>query len=213
MEVEIIPAINATTFAEVERKIRLVEPHVSWAHIDVADGSFTDITLWHRPQDLMGFQTPLFLEVHLMLANIDERITEWLLPNVHRVVFHVEAAHNAMSVIHACHGADILAGIGVRPDTSYERLLPYVQKADMLHVLAVPPGPSGQVFQESALGAIRALRQSCTACLIEVDGGVHTQTVKRMVNAGANVLVAGSAIFSQEDIGSAIVALKNHAAK
>lgn len=211
MELEIIPAINAATFAEVERKIRLVEPHVSWAHIDVADGSFTDITLWHEAQDLTGFQTPLFLELHLMLADIDTRIHEWLVPNVRRIVFHVEASHDVPGVIDACHSADILAGAGIRPDTSYGLLLPYAQKADMLHVLAVPPGPGGQTFQEGVLDGIRGLRELCAKCPIEVDGGINTETAARIVNAGANVLVAGSAIFSPEDIGSAIAALKKYA--
>lgn len=213
MAVEIIPAINASTFTEVGRKVRLVEPYVSWAHIDVADGSFTDIALWHEPHDLLNFRTPLSLEVHLMIAHIDERIIEWLLPNVRRVVFHIEAARNAMGVIDACHRADVLAGIGVRPGTSYKGLLPYAQKADMLHVLAVPPGPGGQMFQESALGAVRGLRESCGVCPIEVDGGVNGETAERIVNAGANILVAGSAIFSHDDIGSAVAALKDHVAK
>jgi len=96
---EIIPAINAESFEEVKKKIKLVEPYVKWVHLDVADGTFTPNSIWHDPRDLLALETPLFLEVHLMVADMDIRWRDWVLPKVSRVIFHAEAAHDPELVI------------------------------------------------------------------------------------------------------------------
>lgn len=218
--IEIIPAINAKTFAEVQEKIRAVEPYagggIKWAHIDVADGSFTDVSLWHDVEDLLSLQTPLFVEVHLMIADIDERIHDWLRPIVRRIIFHREASHNPDSVIRACRFSNIEAGIAIRPDSSADIVLPYLSKVDVVQTLAVVPGRSGQLFVPDTLQKISALHSACPACPIEVDGGVNTATATGIVQAGASILVAGSAIFSAKDgeyvdIKSAIEDLRRHA--
>lgn len=214
MAIEIIPAVNAETFAEVKEKIRLVESYVSWVHIDVADGSFTDITLWHNPEDLLDLHTPLFIEVHLMLDRIDERIDAWLKPNIRRIIFHREASRDPNTVIEACRAADIRVGIAIRPDSPIHIVLPYIQKVDLVQTLAVMPGPAGQKFRPEALQKIMALRHACPTCPIEVDGGVDTATVPAIIRAGASLLVAASAIFSARgniDIKSAIEDLRAHA--
>ncbi len=214
-KIEIIPAINANSFSEVKEKIRLVEPYVSWAHIDVADGSFTDVTLWHNPEDLFGLQTSLFVEVHIMIADIDERIQGWLKPVVRRIIFHREASRDPDAVIHACRSSDIQAGIAIRPDSSVDIVLPYLSKVDLVQTLAVFPGRSGQPFQPDTLQKIAALRNAYPACPIEVDGGVNTATAASIARSGASLLVAGSAIFSAQgrdhDIKSAIENLRQYA--
>lgn len=216
MAIEVIPAINAKTFAEVKEKIRLVESYVSWVHIDVADSTFTDITLWHDPKDLLSLQTPLFVEIHLMIADIDERIQEWLQPIVRRIIFHREASQNPDVVIDACRALDIQAGIAIRPDSPIDIVLPYLSKVDMVQTLAVVPGPSGQKFRPETLQKIMGLRHACPTCPIEVDGGVDAATAPAIIRAGASLLVAGAAIFSASggervDIKSAIEDLRTHA--
>lgn len=216
MTVEIIPAINAKTFEEVKEKIRMVEPYVSWVHLDVADGSFTDAILWHNPEDLFQLRTPLFIEVHLMLDRIDERIDAWLEPNVRRIIFHREASRDPNTVIAACRAADIQVGISLRPDTPIETVLPYAEKVDLVQTLAVIPGTSGQKFRMDTLQKITALRRACALCLVEVDGGVDVATAPAIIQAGASLLVAGFAIFSAKsgghvDIKSAIENLRSHA--
>lgn len=222
MAIEIIPAINAETFAEVQEKIRMVEPYaegpdnggIKWVHIDVADGTFTDISLWHNSKDLLMLQTPLFVEVHLMLANIDARIEEWLRPIVRRIIFHREASQNPDSVIDACRASDIQVGISIRPDSAVEIVLPYIKKVDLVQTLAVLPGSSGQQFRSETLEKIATLHSVCPACPIEVDGGVNNVIAHQVVEAGASLLVAGSAIFSgggEHDIKSAIEDLQRHA--
>jgi|SRR3989344_3585083 len=206
--VEIIPAINVTSWDEVKNKVSLVEPYVQWVHIDVADGTFTENVLWHTPADLANLDTPLLLEIHLMINTIDTRIQEWLLPKVERVIFHAEVSHDPQASITLCHNAGKQAGVAIKPDTRVDEILPYAGKADMLQVLGVVPGKSGQVLQENALSSISTIRQHCPSCVLEIDGGMNLQTVPMAVNVGANVIVAASAIFESENIEEAIKKLK-----
>lgn len=207
--IEIIPAINAENFRDVTEKIKRVEPYVRWVHIDVADGTFTKNILWHNAKDLLMLKTPLFIEVHLMVTDIEKKISSWLLPNVRRVIFHVETAKDPRSIVRVCHAADIEAGIAVHPDTSWEQLLPYVKEADIIQTLAVVPGHAGQVFQKKIIKKIEGLRRMCSTCLIEVDGGMNKETAGRAIQAGATHIVAASAIFNGGDIEKNIKDLQN----
>ncbi len=224
---ELIPAVNAETFDEVKAKIKKVEPYaegavsaegpdnggIKWVHVDVADGSFTDVMLWHDPNDLLNLQTPLCVEVHLMIDRIDERVADWLKPVVRRVIFHREASENPNVVIDACRAADIQAGIAIKPDSSVDIVLPFLSKVDLVQTLAVVPGPSGQAFRSDTLQKIAALHSAYPACPIEVDGGVNSSTVGAIVKAGATILVAGAAIYGAADIKNAIEDLRRHAAE
>lgn len=209
--VEIIPAVNATSFEEVKRKVAEVESHAKWVHIDVADGTFTDNVLWHNPADLAFLKTELFVEIHLMVGDVDAKLKDWLLPSVRRNIFHVEAAQDPEALIAACHAADIYAGLAMRPDTSWEMLKPYVSKADLLQVLGVIPGKSGQTLQKHVIQYIRALRGETSSCFLEIDGGINAETVGEAAEAGANVFVAGSAIFDALDPARALEDLKKAA--
>jgi ribulose-phosphate 3-epimerase len=207
--VEIIPAINAKTFAEIEQKIKLVEPHVNWVHIDVTDGSFTDVVLWHNPEELLNLHTPLFIELHLMLEDIDTKIEDWLLPNVRRNIVHIEACRNPKTVIDACHGSDIQIGMAVRPETPCSHLFPIASEVDLLQTLAVHPGPSGQKFDVDTLKKIEELRTKYPGMPIEVDGGVNAEVAGQVRQAGASIIVAAAAIFNAENIEQAIAALQS----
>ncbi len=208
--IEIIPAINAETFAEVERKIRLVEPHITRVHIDVADGSFTPNILWHQAGDLNGFVTPCRIEVHLMLADIEQKIVPWLVPNIERIIFHAEVARDAGALIDQCHEAHIEAGVAVCPETPADVLLPYQDKVDILQVLAVSPGKAGQPFDPLMLEKTSKIRHNCPTCAIEFDGGVRIENAHDIAKAGATILVAASAIFDAPDIAKAIESLRRN---
>src|SRR3990167_10227179 len=119
---EIIPAINAESFEEVKKKIKLVEPYVKWVHLDVADGTFTPNSIWHDPRDLLALETPLFLEVHLMVVDMDIRWRDWVLPKVSRVIFHAEAAHDPELVVGKIHEAGKEVGVAINPATEWQRV-------------------------------------------------------------------------------------------
>lgn len=205
---EVIPVINVATWPEVVEKIKLVEPYAKWVKIDVADGTFTPNSLWHNPQDLVGFETPLKIELHLMLSEIDRRIDEWFLANVHRIVFHLEAARDPHLVVEKIKNSGKEVGVGILAETPWEATRPFWGKADTFLFLAVSPGFAGQKMHPGTVEKVRGLREACPECIIEVDGGVNTETAKKAVEAGASILTAASAIFEERDIKSAIENLK-----
>lgn len=208
--VEIIPSINVRTFEEVKERIKKVEPYVKWCHLDVTDGIFSKHLTWHDPRDLLSLKTILNVEVHLMVSDPDLVIDDWLSGPVRRVIVHAEALKNFDLLVEKCRDREIEVGVAVNPDSSWELFKPYMGKANMFLFLAVSPGPSGQAMHLDTMEKITSLQKACPGCIIEVDGGVNPNTVKKAVNAGANILVAGNYLFSNPDIKQAIDNLKSN---
>ncbi len=214
--IEIIPAINTDNFEEIRRKIKLVEPYFpppgGWVQLDVADGTFTKNTIWHNPKDLIGFETTLNIEVHLMINDIERCVDDWLIPEVKRIIFHLETSKDPDLVIKKIRDAGKEAGIAKGPDTSWTQLAHFRGKVNFFQILAVYPGLAGQELLEKTYEHIRQLRKFCELCIIEVDGGVNKENAKKLIEAGADILVAASAIFSAKgggDIKKNIEELKN----
>ena len=193
--VEIIPAINADTWDEVARKIRLVEPYVDWVHIDVADGTFTPNALWHNPLDLVGFETKANVEIHLMEDRPEERIEAWLIKPVKRVIVHYEVTHDLDFILAEAKKDGVAVGLSVDSHTSWTCLKPFVDKVDLLQILAVHAGKAGQEFERHNLSKIKHLRQFAPKAIIEVDGGIVPDIADDCVAAGANILASASYIF------------------
>lgn len=210
--IEIIPSINVRTFPEVREQIKKVEPHVRWCHLDVTDGIFSKHETWRDPRDLQkyGSSTSINIEAHLMIAEPEKMIEQWLTPIVKRIIVHMEAMSDPEFIIQKCRAAGIEIGFAVNPETPWEKLEPWFGKVDIVQTLNVHPGSSGQAaFWPETLLKIEHIRKFCQRCIIEVDGGVNPETVKKAVEAGINILVAGHAIFGAEDIKKAIEELKN----
>ncbi|MBI5045482.1 MAG: hypothetical protein HZC14_00495 [Candidatus Niyogibacteria bacterium] len=207
--IEIIPAINTESFEEIKQKIKMVEPYAKWAHLDAADGTFTKNTIWHNPADLAGLETPLLLEAHLMIDRIERQIDHWLLPNLRRIIFHIEAAADPNFVIEKCREAGKEVGIAINPETPWTQPYPYLEKINLVQILGVHPGLAGQKFDTEVLHKIKAVRKECPGCIIEADGGMNEVTARQAVTAGADIITAASAIYGKTDIGQAINDLKN----
>ncbi|MDO8523008.1 MAG: ribulose-phosphate 3-epimerase, partial [bacterium] len=172
-EIEIIPSINVSDLSELKKRIKQVEPYAKWAHLDVSDGVFTKHVSWHEPKDLVGYKPKLKLEVHLMIDRPEKSIEEWLIsPAVSRVIFHQEATRGHQFLIDKIHEAGKEAGLSIRPETPWLKLFPYLDKVELLHLLAVNPGPSGQKIYEEVLYKIGHLRHVAPRAIIEFDGGV-----------------------------------------
>lgn len=213
---QIIPAINADNFEEIKKKIELIEPYLppvgGWVQLDVADATFTKNTIWHEPKDLIGFETPLNIEIHLMIDDIERRIDDWLIPDVKRIIFHLETAKDPDFVLKKIKDAGKEAGLAIGPNGSWTQLAHFKGKVDFFQILAVYPGLAGQELLEETYENIRQLRKFCESCIIEVDGGVNKENAKKLVEAGADILAAASAIFSAKgggDIKKNIEELKN----
>lgn len=206
--VKIIPAINADNFEEIKKKIKLVESYVSWVQLDVADGTFTKNILWHNPKDLLNLETNLNIEAHLMINGIEKKVDEWLVPQVKRIIFHIETAVDPDLVIKKIQYAGKEAGIAVGPDGSWTQLAHHKSKINFFQILGVFPGLTGQKINERTYKQVREMKKFCKGCIIEVDGGVSKDNAKKLADAGADILVAASAIFSG-DIKKNIEELKN----
>lgn len=234
---KLIPAANEPSFEEVARKIRQIEElagelGITEMHIDISDGTFTPTTVWHEPKDLVGFETGLKLDFHLMISDMDTRIGDWLIEPIKKITFHLEAAHDPALVLEKIKNSGREAGIAINPETPVEKLEPFFNKADPVRktagdvskinglkesrtmglsngassflILGVHPGASGQGMIPQTAEKIRVLRKICSGCIIGVDGGVTVENAKELVDAGADYIVAASAIFKQRDVRKAI---------
>lgn len=194
--VEVIPAINAETWEEAVKKIRLVESFADWVHVDVADGTFTPNVLWHNPLDLVGFTTAANVEIHFMEDQPEEHIETWLVEPVKRIIVHYEVTHDLDFIVRQCRmGERVEVGLSVASHTSWTCLKPFVGKVDVLQVLAVHPGMAGQGFERHNLAKIKHLRQFAPKAIIEVDGGITPDIADDCVLAGADILASASYIF------------------
>lgn len=208
--IEIIPSINVRTFEEVQERVRRVESHVKWCHLDVTDGIFSKYLTWHDPRDLSNLRTfdVIKFEVHLMLSEPEKVIDQWLVRPIERIIVHLEAVRDMDLIIKKCREAGVEIGLSLKPETFWGNLKPWFDKVDMISALEVHPGPSSQPMAEDAFEKISSIHKACPECIIEVDGGINPETAKKSVEAGANLLVAGAYIFDSQDIKQAIETLR-----
>ncbi|TSD02461.1 MAG: ribulose-phosphate 3-epimerase [Parcubacteria group bacterium Athens0714_24] len=196
----VIPSINAETFEEVKEKIKLVEPYVppagGWVHLDISDGTFSKTVTWHEPSDLLSLETSLNMEAHLMINNIEEKIDNWLVTQVKRIFFHLGACNDPDFVIEKIKNAGKEPGIAISPDESWTKAVHFKGKVNNFQILGVAPGPAGQKTEEETFTRIRELKNICGSCIIEADGGMNINVAKRAKEAGADIIVAATAIFN-----------------
>ncbi len=200
----VIPSINEASFSEVAAKIKKAEGFLSsdgWVHLDVSDGVFTSHKTWNTPEELGGLATRLNLEVHLMVQEPEVVLPAWLAAlrqatsGKRRIIIHVEVMNDPAFILDSCAEAGVEAGLSFRPLTLPDLALVYLRDFTLAQVLAVDPGPSGQVFQESAIAKIQFLKQRAPHVIIEVDGGMSPETVLRVKAAGADAIVSGAYVW------------------
>lgn len=208
---EIIPSINHYDPAEIRRRIRLVEPYVSWVHVDVSDGIFASVKIFNQPEALYNFKTPVNIELHLMIDKPEGHLDAWLKTAAKRFLVHIESTKDYCAVWEKLSAAGVETGFAMRPETFIEAYDPHAEFVKYVLILGVIPGPSGQHMQPGMVEKVMRLRQKHPDCIIEVDGDVNLQegTAKAFVAAGANVLCAGNDIFSSKDIGKTIEEFRN----
>lgn len=218
MMIKIAPSILSADFANLGDEIKDVEQAgADWIHVDVMDGHFVpNITLGPLVVKAIRPHTKLPLDVHLMIEEPDRYIADFTKAGADMITVHQEACphlHRTISLIRD-HGAK--AGVVLNPATSVHVLEPVLPEIDMVLLMTVNPGFGGQKFIENVLPKIKAVRkrldeQNLSHVLIEVDGGIHSGTARSVVESGADVLVAGSAVFGQADRAQAIQAIRDAA--
>ncbi len=200
----IIPSINETTLAEVQEKLHKAESFLrrgDWIQLDIADGVFTDRRTWGAPDELATLRTSLCLELHLMIAEPERTLPQYLdvLRDVTsaptRVIVQYEAMRDPGYILAQCREQGVMPGLSLAPDTDPEFLKLYLRDFSFLNLLAVPPAPSGQRFLPSVIPKIQLLKAQNPHVIIEVDGGITPETARLVKDAGADAVVSGSSIF------------------
>lgn len=217
--VKIAPSLLSADFANLSQEIKKVDT-ADWLHIDVMDGAFvSNITIGVPVVKSIAKVTDKFLDVHLMIEKPSRYVSAFADAGADLISVHLEAdmPPGIQEALRLMDEKNVKKGIVLRPITAAEAVLPYLKEVDLILVMTVEPGFGGQSFMEDQLPKIEAIRNYIDkynpGCYLQVDGGVDEESAKRVIEAGANVLVAGSAIYGAPDAEAAIKALRGQERK
>lgn len=212
--IQIAPSILSADFARLADEVAAVErAGADLLHIDVMDGHFVpNLTIGPPIVESLRKVTKLPLDVHLMITNADAFIPEFARAGANYLTVHVEACPHLHRTIQSIKELGVKAGVTLNPATPVHSLQEILADVDLVLIMSVNPGFGGQKFIASCLAKVKAVRQMLdrigSHALLEVDGGVKAENAAQVLEAGADVLVAGSAIFSGPDYAASITALR-----
>lgn len=214
MNIKIAPSILSADFANLERDIRKIDT-ADYVHVDIMDGEFVpNISIGIPVVKAIRPVTGLPLDVHLMITKPVRYVEQFCDAGADLVTVHVESdfPENIHAALEKIHAKGKRAGIVLKPNTRAEAALPYLKECDIVLVMTVEPGFGGQKFMPAAVEKIAAIRAEAQrrglSTDIEVDGGIDAATAPLCAAAGANVLVAGSAVFGAKDPAAAMSAIR-----
>jgi ribulose-phosphate 3-epimerase len=211
------PSILSADFVNLERDLQAIAT-ADFAHVDVMDNHFVpNLTLGLPVFERLAKVSPVPLDAHLMIEDPDRWAPAYAEAGAASVTFHAEAATAPVRLARELRRLGARAGVALRPATPVEPFLDLLSEVDMILVMTVEPGFGGQSFIEGTLPKIRRTRQAVSESgldvWIQVDGGVSRETIERAADAGANVFVAGSAVYGADSIPDEIAALRELAGR
>jgi ribulose-phosphate 3-epimerase len=215
--VQISPSILASDFANLESELQRIT-NADWAHVDVMDAHFVpNLTLGLPVVEALARVSPIPLDCHLMIDDPDRWAPMYAEAGASSVTFHIEAAADPTSLASNLRSLGARAGMALKPGTAFAPYADLLPELDMVLVMTVEPGFGGQSFMADQLTKVREVRQAVARCggeiWVQVDGGVTAATIEACAEAGADVFVAGSAVYGAEDAAAAVDHLRDLAAR
>jgi ribulose-phosphate 3-epimerase len=210
---KIAPSLLAADFARLGEELARVEPVVEWLHLDVMDGHFVPNLSFGIPViAALREKSDLFFDCHLMTTNPDAFLPELAEAGADLVTMHIEAIPDPTAALRRARAIDLDFGLVINPGTPVAAVEPFLELIDVVLVMSVEPGFGGQQFIPEVLGKVEKLRETVEnhdlSADIEIDGGITSANIGRAAEAGANVFVAGTAIFGAEDPVDAVTELR-----
>lgn len=205
--VKVIPAIIANSAEELEKMIKMVEPHVDRVHLDVMDGVFVSGKTISYHEELAKIQTNLSFDVHLMANNPEDQMYFWYQTKADRFLIHVESQTDLRGLIDQIHSNNKMVGLVFNPKTPNEVIDDLVDDVDLVQFMTVEPGEYGADFVEEVVSKIQDFHSKYPSVPIGVDGGIHPESnnIPKLLAAGASIFVVGSHVFSEnKDVGKVI---------
>ena len=211
--IQIAPSMLAADFLHLEKDVETVNKYADIFHLDVMDGVFVpNISFGFPVIEAIAKQAEKPMDVHLMIVEPEKYVERFAKVGAEMISFHVNATKDPAAVLAQIHSHGVQAGLVINPDLPVESLFPYLKDCDFVMLMSVFAGFGGQKFIEETYDRVRALKAEIQRqglnIPIEIDGGVSAANSKALAEAGAEILVAGSAVFKAEDPAAVIQQMK-----